>query len=495
MPLRIGETFAGYRVLRLLGSGGMGEVYLVQHPRLPRQEALKVLRSDLSSDESFRERFIREADLASGLRHPHIVGVHDRGEYEDHLWTAMDYIDGTDVAQLLAQKYPAGMPIDLAVRIVSAVASALDYAHRKSLLHRDVKPANIIVADLDNDEPDVFLADFGIARPLEDTSGITTTNMTVGTVAYAAPEQLMGEQMDGRADQYALAATSYHLLTGAQPFPHSNPAVVISKQLSTNPPKVGDRRPDCTGLDEVVQISLAKNASDRFPSCTAFAQALATGSTRTRPVSANATTEEAPQSRRPDPPSTSGPSEEPPATGHRRPWALLGSIVAIMLVIGAVGLVWRFWGDSQQNASDGPTSTTIASPAPTSTAGAPPPSAPPTAPTAVPAPTVTRQAPRPTGDQAGFLAQARTLPSYVLVTNSSDCPNAPTAAACATDENVLALGNRACKAMDSYPRDSVSATSLVYPNYPSSSSFDQSLLMIYAANYLCPEHADMWANY
>ena len=239
MPLRIGESFAGYRILRLLGSGGMGEVYLVQHPRLPRQEALKVLRPDLSSDDSFRERFIREADLASGLRHPHIVGVYDRGDYEGQLWIAMDYIDGSDVCYLLEQKYPAGMPTDLVVRITTAVASALDYAHKKALLHRDVKPANIIVADLDTDDPSIYLADFGIARPLDDTSGITATNMTVGTVAYAAPEQLMGDDIDGRADQYALAATAYFLLTGVQLFPHSNPAVVISKHLNTTPPPFG----------------------------------------------------------------------------------------------------------------------------------------------------------------------------------------------------------------------------------------------------------------
>ena len=153
MPLRIGETFAGYRILRLLGSGGMGEVYLVQHPRLPRQDALKVLRPDVSSDASFRERFIREADLAAGLRHPHIVGIHDRGEHDGQLWIAMDYIDGTDAAQLMQQRYPAGMPVELVIPIVTAVASALDYAHKKGLLHRDVKPANIIVADLDTDDP------------------------------------------------------------------------------------------------------------------------------------------------------------------------------------------------------------------------------------------------------------------------------------------------------------------------------------------------------
>jgi serine/threonine-protein kinase len=188
MPLRIGETFAGYRILRLLGSGGMGEVYLVQHPRLPRYDALKVLRPDVSSDTSFRERFVREADLAAGLRHAHIVGIHDRGEHDGQLWIAMDYIDGTDAAQLMERHFPAGMPAELAISIITAVASALDYAHKKGLLHRDVKPANIIVADLDSDDRRVFLADFGIARPLDDTSGVTTTNMTVGTVAYSAPE-------------------------------------------------------------------------------------------------------------------------------------------------------------------------------------------------------------------------------------------------------------------------------------------------------------------
>src|SRR3954453_3609429 len=120
MPLRIGEIFAGYRILRLLGSGGVGGVYLVQPPPLPRQDALKVLRPDVSSDTSFRERFIREADLAAGLRHPHIVGIHDRGEYDGQLWIAMDYIDGSDAAQLMQQRYPAGMPVGLATTITTA---------------------------------------------------------------------------------------------------------------------------------------------------------------------------------------------------------------------------------------------------------------------------------------------------------------------------------------------------------------------------------------
>lgn len=368
MPLRIGEAFAGYRVLRLLGSGGMGEVYLVQHPRLPRQEALKVLRSDISGDESFRERFMREADLAAGLRHPSIVSIYDRGEHDGQLWIAMDYIDGTDAGRLLERKYPAGMPTDLVVRITTDIASALDYARKKGLLHRDVKPANIIVADLDGEEPEVYLADFGIARPLDDTSGITTTNMTVGTVAYAAPEQLMGEPMDGRADQYALAATTYHLLTGGHLFSHSNPAVVISKHLSTNPPMVSDRRPDCTGLDEVLQIALAKDPADRFPTCSEFAQALADESCAQGAVSAHATTQAAGRPRS-SASTTAKATPTPPAARSRRAWAVLGGFAATILLIAVIGIiVWRPWQHPQSNATGTPSSN-----APTATEAAPPP--------------------------------------------------------------------------------------------------------------------------
>lgn len=219
MAFRKGQTFAGYRILRLLGSGGMGEVYLAEHPRLPRQDALKVLPADVSADIDYRARFNREADLASKLWHPHIVSVHDRGECEGQLWIAMDYVDGLDAGRLLDSRYPDGMPTGLVVRVVNAVASALDYARKQGLLHRDVKPANIMLTHLDDDDDEqrILLTDFGIARQMDDISGLTSTNMTVGTVAYSAPEQLMGDEIDERADQYALAATAYQLLTGRQP--------------------------------------------------------------------------------------------------------------------------------------------------------------------------------------------------------------------------------------------------------------------------------------
>src|SRR5882724_2689154 len=147
MSLASGDVFAGYEVQRMLGAGGMGEVYLVRHPRLPRLYALKTLSASLTGDDEFRRRFVREAELAAELSHPHIVGVHDRGEYEGRLWIAMDYVDGVDASQLLRERFPVGMPEREVTEIVTAVADALDYAHGRQLLHRDVKPANILLDD------------------------------------------------------------------------------------------------------------------------------------------------------------------------------------------------------------------------------------------------------------------------------------------------------------------------------------------------------------
>jgi serine/threonine protein kinase, bacterial len=275
VPLADGEVFAGYRIVRPLGSGGMGEVYLAQHPRLPRRDALKVLRADVSADSDYRARFEREADLASTLWHPHIVGVHDRGEIDGQLWITMDYVDGTDAAHLMQHRYPYGMPLPDVLEIVSGIADALDYAHEQHLLHRDVKPSNILLTESRSGIRRILLADFGIARAAHDTSGLTATNMTVGSVGYAAPEQLMGAPLNGCADQYALACTAFHLISGAPPFVNSNPAVVIGNHLSTPPPKLATPRPDLAALDAVLHKAMAKEPSQRFPSCRAFAAALA----------------------------------------------------------------------------------------------------------------------------------------------------------------------------------------------------------------------------
>jgi serine/threonine protein kinase len=184
--LQEGEVFAGYTIVRRLGAGGMGQVYLAQHPRLPRRDALKILPDELTANDEFRQRFNREADLAANLYNEHIVGIHDRGEYEGQLWISMDYVQGTDAAQLLRGRYPSGMPQAEVVEIISAVADALDYAHARGLLHRDVKPANILLGPKQapaNPRRRILLADFGIARELDEISGLTATNMLVGTTA------------------------------------------------------------------------------------------------------------------------------------------------------------------------------------------------------------------------------------------------------------------------------------------------------------------------
>lgn len=349
MPLAKGEVFAGYTVVRRLGGGGMGEVYLAQHPRLPRRDALKLLARDLSADASFRERFLREADLASTLWHPHIVGVHDRGEHDGQLWISMDFVDGRDAGHLLSQRFRAGMPPTLVIEIVSAVGAALDYAHRQGLLHRDVKPANIMLTNVDDDEERrVLLTDFGIARMVDDISGLTATNFTVGTVAYTAPEQLTGDDIDGRADQYSLAATAYHLLTASQPFAHSNAAVVIGRHLNQAPPVCAKTRPDLAAFDPVLSTALSKNPCDRFPRCADFARELAEQSTPHRAITRAASTIVAspPPSAPPQHAAPRPSSPQPEAVkGPRRQWRIALAAVAATGLIGTLVFVWKPWSD------------------------------------------------------------------------------------------------------------------------------------------------------
>ncbi len=274
MPFNNGDVFAGYVIQRLLGTGGMGEVYLAQHPRLPRHDALKILSLAATADAEFRARFNREAELAATLWHPHIVGVLDRGEFNGRLWISMDYVDGTDAGRLVRERYPRGMPEEDVAEIVTAVADALDFGHDRRLLHRDVKPENILVTAADGHRRRVLLTDFGIARKIDDVSNLTEANVAIGTVNYVAPEQLLGKPLDGRADQYALAATTFYLLTGAPPFHDSNRAVVLSHHLNSPPPQISERRPDLAHLDAVLARALAKDPNERYPNCADFAQAL-----------------------------------------------------------------------------------------------------------------------------------------------------------------------------------------------------------------------------
>lgn len=244
MALPSGATFAGYIVARRLGSGATGTVYLAQDPRSSRWQALKVISPELSRDSELCRRFHAETRVVSSLYHPHIVRVNDRGAFEGHLWVAMDYVDGINAAQLMAGRFPAVSPVGEALAVVNALAEALDFAHQRGLLHRNVKPANVFLTGRDEGAPRILLSDFGIAAPS----------------AYAAPEQLPGSDIDGRADQYALAATAFHLLTGA-------PLVAGAA------PRLSDQRPELARLDGVFARALAARAADRFARCTDFADA------------------------------------------------------------------------------------------------------------------------------------------------------------------------------------------------------------------------------
>lgn len=326
MPVSVGEAFAGYTILRVLGAGGMGTVYLAAHPRLPRQDALKVLPTQWTADPEYRERFLREADLTASLSHPNILGVHDRGEYDGQLWISMDYVGGTDASRLVHEHHPQGLPAGQAVEIITAVASALDYAHQQGLLHRDVKPANVL---LDPAAQRIFLADFGIARLIDDPSGLTATNMAVGTMAYAAPEQLRGEPLDGRTDQYALACTAFDLLTGAPPYVDSNPAVVITKHVAAPIPSLGERRLELAALDQVLARSMAKSPADRFASCGEFAREL---NYALNPPSGRV--HRAP----PPPPSAPGPAPTlmTPTRRVKRPKLIASLAVSALILVAAV---------------------------------------------------------------------------------------------------------------------------------------------------------------
>lgn len=266
--LGAGSTFAGYRLERQLGQGGMGTVYLAAHPRLPRSVALKLLNREVGADPELRRRFEQEADLVSQLDHPGIVDVYDRGTEDGHLWIAMQYVRGTDANSWDARANPPATT----ARLLGQTAAALEYAHRRSVLHRDVKPANILVTDLDEGrEPRAVLTDFGIARLTTADTRLTMTGTFTATIAYASPEQLSGTDVDHRGDQYSLACTFYTMLAGRPPYASTNPGQVVVGHLSQPVPRLTGSRPDLPGaVDAVLARAMAKRRDERYPSCTAF---------------------------------------------------------------------------------------------------------------------------------------------------------------------------------------------------------------------------------
>jgi eukaryotic-like serine/threonine-protein kinase len=302
MALNVGDVVSGYTIEGVLGAGGMGTVYRARNPSLPRSDALKVLSSTFSKDPSFQARFTREAELAATLDHPNIVAVYSRGETATgELWIAMQYVAGSDAD---AELDAGPMPAPRALNIITEVAKALDYAHRRQVLHRDVKPANFLLA---NDDERVFLADFGIARALDETAGLTQTGTFVASIAYASPESLAGApDIDHRTDIYSLGCSLYRLLTGENPFAHTvGMPAMIAAHLYQPPPMVTDLRTDLPpAIDTVIMKALAKDPQERYQSAGALAKAAG--------EALNETTTALPVMRPPPPPPFEAPRSRPP---------------------------------------------------------------------------------------------------------------------------------------------------------------------------------------
>jgi serine/threonine protein kinase len=273
---RLGSTIGGYRIDSLIGRGGMGVVYLAEDIRLERRVALKILAPELADRTGFRERFIRESRLAASIDHPNVLPIYDAGEEGGVLYIAMRYVDGTDLRRLVEAE--GRLDPASAVAVVSQVAAALDAAHARGLVHRDVKPGNVLLSRSERSSmgDHVYLSDFGLTKRTSSDSGVTATGQFVGTMDYAAPEQFEGGTVDGRTDQYSLGCVLFECLTGSVPFPRDGDAAVMFAHLMAEVPSVRDSRPDLpNGLDEAVRRAMAKDPKDRFPSAGAFAAAAA----------------------------------------------------------------------------------------------------------------------------------------------------------------------------------------------------------------------------
>ncbi|MFC9355159.1 protein kinase [Rhodococcus sp. NPDC057014] len=356
-----GTHFGRYRLERLIGEGGMGQVYRAYDTEKNRTVALKVLPEHAAGHRDYQERFRREAHAAAGLREPHIVPIHDYGEIDGRLFLDMRLIEGTDLKTLLARHGP--MPAAMAVTVVDQVAAALDAAHAAGLIHRDVKPSNILVAA----RSFVYLIDFGIARAAGDV-GLTSTGSTIGTLAYMAPERFTTGATDARADVYALACVLYECLTGVQPYPGESLEQQIAAHLTVPPPQPSRTRDMVSaGFDQVIARGMAKDPTARYPSAGGFAAAahwaLGPGTPQPKPpvetplgqqtLAYTVQTGHRPQHTTPVPSSVPGPTLTDPYSGPpagiahaapsvRRPAkqvVLLVAIVILAVAVAAAGYV------------------------------------------------------------------------------------------------------------------------------------------------------------
>ena len=270
----VGDEFAGYQLRAVLGRGGMSVVYQAENRRLGSDVALKVLAPELATDDAFRARFLEESRTAASLNHPNVIPIYDTGSSDGLLYIAMRFVSGTDMRQMVKKR--GRLLPETALFLLGQAARALDAAHRKGLVHRDVKPGNLLIErGSDDEDPDhVYLTDFGITKHLMSRSGLTSTGQFLGTIDYVAPEQIRGTVVHGQADQYSLGCVLYECLTGRVPFEKDLDAAIIFAHVEEHPTAPSLLRPDLPlAVDEVFAQVLAKEPGDRYGSCREFIDA------------------------------------------------------------------------------------------------------------------------------------------------------------------------------------------------------------------------------
>ena len=359
--LQPGQHLGPYELEAELGQGGMATVFRARQPSLNRYVALKVLAPELARDPDFVSRFQREATIAARLEHPNIVPIYDIGQAEGAFYIAMRFVPGRSLAQVIQQVGP--MSLERARRILAQIASALDHAHQQGVIHRDLKPGNILWEEGDR----VSLADFGIARA-GDVTQVTRQGMLVGTPKYMAPEQALGQEVDHRADLYALGVIAYEMLAGKVPFEADSVATLLHRHAYEPPPPLREARPDLSPeIEAVIQRMLAKQPDDRYPNAATFVAALAP-----RPGSAGSEAADAPtvaDLTRAAPAPTTAPTPSPRDDGWRSrlpvPLYSLGVAAAVLAIAGAT----LAFGPLLAGSGSSPGATAIAEVAATPTAG------------------------------------------------------------------------------------------------------------------------------
>lgn len=371
IELSDGDEFAGYRVERRLGRGGMGVLYLAIEPGLERRVALKLIAPEAEDDEVFARRFAEESRIAASIEHPNVVPIYAAGEEGGVPYIAMRYVAGADLARRLASE--GRLSPEVAVDLIAQIANGLDAIHAAGLIHRDVKPANVLLSGDDGGDH-AYITDFGVARNVATESGLTQTGRFVGTLDYVAPEQISGDAIDARVDVYALGCLLFKLLTGEVPFPKEGDAARLFAHLNDPPPAPSLYVPEVSmALDDVVVRAMSKSPDDRYPSAGDLGRAaraalrgerpaapertVATGAAATRTAETIST--KAGETRASSPPTEptrrlddeAPPAAAKPGAGGGRRWALLGGVATLLGAVVVVVILISGGGGSSPGAT------------------------------------------------------------------------------------------------------------------------------------------------